>query len=307
MIGDELVRSLANSIDLEVPELFIETVTWAQSMLVFRDHSPWELARALEALTFQLGEYIAESDEPVARETLRRAREELNVVHLIEKSLIDETSANGAIARRYLDALLEGDETLAAREALLAIVHGRKVLDVYQQIIAPAMREVGRLWQRNEITIAHEHIITNASARIMAQLMDLSTPRPHRDLCALTVAVGDSVHELGARMVADAFSLCGWQVSFLGREVPVNDVVRYVEGVSVDVVACSATVSGDIPAIRDLIEAFESKPIAPVVIVGGRIFDLHPSLWQTIGADGYSASPLMAVALANDLISDCGG
>lgn len=305
-IGDELLTSLVSSVELDLPELFIDTVTWAQTMLVFREHSPAELARALEALTFQLRDFISEADEAVARDTLRRARDELSVVRLIEGSLIDETTETGAIARRYLNAILEGDEARAAREVLLAIAYGQKTLDVYQKILSPVMQEVGRLWQRNEITIAHEHIITNATERIMAQLMDLSPPRAHRDLCAITVAVGDATHELGARMVADAFVLCGWQASFLGRQVPVDDVLRYLEGVSVDVIACSATLCRDVPAIRELIEAFESQPIAPVVIVGGSAFDRYPALWQRIGADGYSPSPLMAVALANELISDCG-
>ncbi|HET9028873.1 MAG TPA: B12-binding domain-containing protein [Candidatus Aquilonibacter sp.] len=304
-ITEQLLAALVSSVELDLPEIFIETVTWAQTMLVFRDRTPGDLSRALEALTFQLRDCIGETDETAARDTLRRAREELSIVRLAEQSFLDESDDNGKVARRYLDALLEGDETRASREVLLAVAKGQKVLDVYERILSPALREVGRLWQRNEITIAHEHLITNATERIIAQVMDLSPARTRRDLCALTVALGDAEHELGARMVADAFTLCGWQASFLGQQVPVHDVVRYIEGISVDVVACSAMMTRDVSAIRDLAEAFESKPVAPVIIVGGAAFDRHPQLWQRIGVDGYAATPLMAVALANELITDC--
>lgn len=304
-IRDEVISSFATSVELQTPDLFVETVRWAQSLLVFRYRAPGQLSRALESLTFQVGEFASAADEGTARETLSLAREELSAVRLFESSLIDERTEEGAIARRYLDALLSGDETLAAREVLLAVAYGQKSLDVYEKILTPVLHEAGRLWQRNEITISHEHIITHATERIMAQLCDLTPARPHRELSAVTVALGDAEHEFGARMAADAFAMCGWHASFLGGGVPVTDVSRYLEGVSVDVIGCSAARPRDVLAIRDLIEEFETKPIAPLVLVGGIVFDHHPHLWRRIAADGYAPTPLLGVALANELISDC--
>jgi MerR family transcriptional regulator, light-induced transcriptional regulator len=304
-VRNEVISSFASSLELQTPDLFVETVRWAQSLLVFRYRSPGQLSRALESLTFAPGEYVSAGDEAAARETLSRAREELTAVRLIETSAIDEHTEHGAIARRYLDALLSADEARAAREVLLAVAYGQKSLDVYEKILTPVLHEAGRLWQRNEITISQEHLITNATERIMAQLCDLTPARPHRELAAVTVALGDAEHGLGARMAADAFSMCGWHASFLGCRVPVSDVARYLEGVSVDVIACSAALPRDVLAIRDLIEEFETKPIAPIVLVGGSAFDGHPELWRRIAADGYAATPLMGVALANELVSDC--
>ncbi|MBV8636446.1 MAG: B12-binding domain-containing protein [Candidatus Eremiobacteraeota bacterium] len=304
-IHDEVMSAFASSIELQTPELFVETIRWAQSLLVFRYRAPGQLSRALESLTFQAGDLTSAADAATAREMLLRAREELSAVRLFEASLIDERTEEGAIGRRYLDALLSGDETRAGREVLLAVAYGRKSLDVYEKILTPVLHEAGRLWQRNEITISHEHLITTATERIMAQLCDLTPARPHRELSAVTVALGEGRHELGARMAADAFSMCGWHSSFLGGGIPVNDVARYLEGVSVDVIGCSASRPRDVLAIRDLIEEFETKPIAPLVLVGGSVFDHHPQLWRRIAADGYAPTPLMGVALANELISDC--
>jgi MerR family transcriptional regulator, light-induced transcriptional regulator len=304
-IREEVVSSFTSSVELQAPQLFSEAVSWAKSLLVLRYNSPGQLLRALESLTFALDEYVVGEDAPIAREALSRAREELTEVRLLETSMIDESTEHGEIARRYLDALLAGDEAHAAREILLAIACGRKTLDVYEKILTPVMHEVGRLWQRNEITVSHERLITNATDRIMSQLCDLSLTRPHRDLAALTLALGDAQHNLGARMAADAFAMCGWNASFLGCRVPVDDVARYIEGVSVDVIGCSAALPRDALAIRALIDEFETKPIAPLVLVGGGLFDRHPELWRQIGADGYAATPLMGVAVASELISDC--
>jgi methanogenic corrinoid protein MtbC1 len=306
LVADELLAALVTSVDLQTPDIFVDTVAWAQSVLVFRDHSPWALARGLEAMDFQLDEHVSSAEVPTARETLRRGREEVSIVRLIEKSSIDESTQSGAIAGRYLKALLDGDESAASREILLAIAYGQKTLDIYSNILTPALHEVGRLWQRNEITVAHEHLIANATARIMSQALDIAPPRAHRDLSAVTVALGSAEHEVGAQMTADAFALCGWHAAFLGCRVPVNELLAYIEGVSVDVVACSATLARDVPAIRDFIEALETRPVAPLVIVGGAAFDRYPALWREISADGYCPTGLMAVALANELISDSG-
>lgn len=303
---DQLVEALKHSVDLQTPSLFFETASWAQTTLIFREYAPSTLTRALDGLAFDLDVHFEPAARETARDTLTRAKDELAVVRLCEVPLLDEATEDGAAAKRYLHALLDGDETLAAREVLLAIARGRKTLDVYQEIVTPAMREVGRLWQRNEITVAHEHVISNATERIIAQLIDLAPPRPHRDLSAVTAAVFPAQHQIGARMVGDAFAMCGWHARFLGSEIPVADLLQYVDEVSVDVICLSATVARDVIAIRTLIEELETRPIAPVVIVGGRVFDAHPELCAKIGADAFAATPLMAVALANELIShDC--
>ena len=104
-------------------------------------------------------------------------------------------------------------------------------------------------------------------------------------------------------MVADAFAMCGWHATYLGATVPVEDLLRYVDRISVDVLAVSAALARDVPPIRRLIDELSTRPVAPIVLVGGRPFATHPSLWRHIGADGFAATPLSAVALAHELVS----
>ncbi|HEY5339922.1 MAG TPA: cobalamin-dependent protein [Candidatus Aquilonibacter sp.] len=301
-IGTELLSALRNAIELGIPEFFIDVATWAQSVLVFRDVAPSALALAIDAMRSQLPAYVPVADIEAARKILGAAKRELGVVRLAEASPIDETTVNGAIARRYLTAILEGEEAQAAREVLLAVAGGMKTLAVYAEIFTPALQETGRLWQRNEISVSQEHIVTAATERLMAQLVDLCSTQAHRDLSVVTATLGTSQHQVGTRMVSDAFSLCGWQSSYLGATVPVEDVLAYVDSVSVDVLTLSATLARDLAPIQALIAELETLPLAPLVIVGGRAFSLHPSLWRKVGADGYAHTPLTAVALANELV-----
>ena len=302
-IGTELLAALRNAVDLESPQLFIDVALWARSVLLHRHIEPSELSRALDALQSKLPQHLPLSGIDAARRMLSAARNELALSPAESAPEIDTATDNGKIARRFLDFLLAGDEQHAAREILLAFARGMKTLSLYQDVLAPALHETGRLWEQNEITVSQEHIITASVQRLMAQLIDFSNIEPQRDLSVASAALGLSQHAVGARMVSDAFALCGWQSHYLGSTIPPADILEYVDRVSIDVLALSATLSRDIGPLRELIAELEKRPIAPLVITGGRALALDRSLWRKLGADGYAQTPLMAVALANELVA----
>ncbi len=304
-IGKELIEALRDACDLNMPVLFLDVAMWAQSALIFRQAPISPLAAALEAIETQLGSHVRTSEIAAARTMLKQAREHLEIAQLAEIPAIDDATPYGAVSRRFLRAILSGEEGRASREILTATANGARVIEIYEQILTPALHEAGRLWQRNEINVSEEHVVTGAVERMMSQLSQGASHATTCDYSVATVAAETAAHKVGARMVADAFSFAGWHSAYLGGNVPVRDLLDYVDRVSVDVLALSATLARDIAPIRALIAELETRPVAPLVIVGGRAFSLHPSLWRLVGADGYAGTPLMAVALANALVSPC--
>ena len=72
------------------------------------------------------------------------------------------------VGQAYARALLQGDEIaaeMAIREAIDARLSTAQIDD---EIIAPALWLVGRLWARGEISVADEHLATNISLRVLA-------------------------------------------------------------------------------------------------------------------------------------------
>ncbi|MDA1305732.1 MAG: B12-binding domain-containing protein [Acidobacteria bacterium] len=59
-----------------------------------------------------------------------------------------------SLALTYLDALRQGDRQRAGRLVLDAVAAGTSVKDIYLGVFQPAQYEVGRLWERNEISVA---------------------------------------------------------------------------------------------------------------------------------------------------------
>ena len=72
------------------------------------------------------------------------------------------------LGRACAMALLAGDEIgaeLAVRDAIDARLTTAQIDD---EIIAPALWLVGRLWARGEISVADEHLATEISLRVLA-------------------------------------------------------------------------------------------------------------------------------------------
>src|SRR4051812_43375690 len=70
----------------------------------------------------------------------------------------------------YLAALLAPDPARARDLVVGALDDGTPAADLYLRVLAPAMHEIGSLWERAEISVAQEHIATQITQGVLAQL-----------------------------------------------------------------------------------------------------------------------------------------
>ena len=204
-----------------------------------------------------------------------------------------------ALRARYLSAQLRGDR----REALRLVLEeglGRGVAapELHLGVIQPAQYEIGRLWQENEISVAQEHLATAISQLAVAHLYR-ELPREGRvgKLVVVACAPGEH-HELGARIAADFLEMAGFDVHFLGADVPADGLARMVRAERPDLVVLSASTTLCFPGLREaLAEVKEAAGDAPI-LVGGGAFRWSPDCPLPAGIlhAGKDARALVAVA-----------
>ena len=170
-------------------------------------------------------------------------------------AIIGSDEVFGRLTAEYLLAVLEGDGRRASRVVLDAAAAGRSVEDLYLRLLAPAQVEIGRLWLANEISIADEHLSSATARRLMSQLVGQAAARPPVGKTVLTAAVAGNRHDLGTQAVADFFEMDGWRIVHLGADVPVDALVEVLASVDVDLLALSAALAVQLPAMRDTIAA----------------------------------------------------
>lgn len=163
---------------------------------------------------------------------------------------------------------------------------------VLRRLICPLANEIGELWQRGEVTAAHEHF---ASVVIRDFLMRIARPYAVEEgapRMIVTTPAGQ-LHELGAVMVAAAAANQGWHPVYLGPSLPPAEIAGAALQNGARAVLLSIVYPADdrwLP--RDLIQLRKLLPATVKIVVGGRAAGGYAAVLKEIGAispDGMEA------------------
>jgi MerR family transcriptional regulator, light-induced transcriptional regulator len=200
----------------------------------------------------------------------------------------------GDLAGYYLElALADGHD-----EAVdLVLASGLTPQDVLLHLLEPAQVELGRRWERDDVSVAQEHETTALTQRVMALLRGRRRRVAPNGRSVLTAAVGEELHSVGLEMVTDLLGLAGWSVEQAPGAVEHTTVVEQVARTRPDVVALSVTLLSHVVELRSVIEALKSdeRTRHVPVVVGGRPFRRDPALAGLVGADAWAADGRGAV------------
>lgn len=170
----------------------------------------------------------------------------------------------------YVAALVRPDARQARVLIADALSAGADPRVLYLDVLAPALHEVGRRWQVGEISVAAEHIASSTTETVMAELAgSLRADRPERGI-AVVACVGEELHRLGGRVVADFLEADGWIVDHVGAMVPVDQIVDAVARRGADLVALSVTLPARVPDLVRACQALKALDPPPLVVAGGQ-------------------------------------
>ena len=130
-----------------------------------------------------------------------------------------------SFAARYLDRLLAFDQEGALAEVRRVLDAGTSLRSLYLDGFEPVQHELGRLWERNLISVAHEHYCTAITQLALAETYPRFVRPSHGAPRMIVTCVPGELHELGGRMVADFFELEGWDATYLGEPARLDDVL----------------------------------------------------------------------------------
>lgn len=299
---------LAEALDAADPTLFEDYVAWVKVVFASLNFPDEALPTTLQCTCDVLQEKLPDTFAAPACEYIRIPLRRLPQLPTTLPPFIKADAPLGLLARQYTDALLQGQRHVASRLILEAVRNGVRVQDVYLHVFQPSQREIGRLWQTNQVSVAQEHYCTAATQLIMSQLYPriFATEKIGKRLVATSVS--GELHEVGIRMVADFFEMEGWDTYYLGANTPTGSIIRTIADRRADVLAVSATMTFHINRVRELIAEVHASDAGQDVkiLVGGYPFNTSSELWRQLGADGFSPDAQGAVTLADQLLTQNG-
>ena len=199
--------------------------------------------------------------------------------------------ALGPYRQRYLGALLDGDSNAASAVVHELVAKRARVADIYVQVLAPAMVQIGELWCDGTVNVAQEHLATQMTLEQMDKLRLIQSVPRSLSYRVMVCCVEGEHHFIAARMAADLFQMEGWQVDFLGPDVPTAALLEIVAARRPSLVALSVTIQFNIRQTRALVKKLRRITAAPYIIIGG----------QALG-ESDAKDKLEGIEVATDLI-----
>ena len=152
-------------------------------------------------------------------------------------------------------------------------------------VIGAVQRRVGQEWAANRLTVAQEHAATAINDRVdrrpSAHVLKPAGAAPG----PVTVACVDGEwHALPARLLAEVLRLRGFQVDYLGAQVPAPHLVAHLHRTGPDAVALSSSIATRLPTAHATITACQAA--AHPVIAGGAAFGPDGRYARLLGRRG---------------------
>lgn len=295
---------LSEAVANRAPMLFRDYVAWAKALLVGLGIPASDLVQHLRLLEQVLHEQHDLSVAIVASEYIEQTLDVFDTLPSEPPTFMRDDTPLHELGNAYLDKLLAYQRHDAMQLILDAVAGGTSVADVYLYVFQMVLREVGRLWQTNRASVALEHYCTAATQVVMARLSPQVFAAERVGRTIVTTCVGDELHEVGVRMVADFFEMAGWDALYLGANMPSESIVKTLVEQRADVLGVSVTLTAHLPTAIELIAAVRSHPdcMHVKVCVGGYPFNLTEDLWRKVGADGYGPDARTAVDICHQLV-----
>lgn len=210
----------------------------------------------------------------------------------------DELAANAPalvgeapVARQpgpYLEGALAAVERFEGRNLeylLRAAAMALPVATVLEQVVAPLLSRIGTRWHEGTLGAAHEHLASATARRVLGWITSEAGPLPGAPIILVTTPTGQ-VHEIGALLVAATAATEGWQVVYLGPDLPAEEIATAARTAGARIIALSLIFPLDDPGVHTQLRQLRSRlDPATTIVVGGGGVDSYRTTLDRLGIE----------------------
>ncbi len=176
------------------------------------------------------------------------------------------------ISDEFLSSLISGNRKDCSKIAIEKLLSDPSVINLYEELLKPALYSVGKLWENNKISVATEHLATFISEAILNESYDQVISDIRIGKKVVVACVEKEYHQVGIKMVANVFENNGWDALFLGANVPVTELIKFIKSENPDMLALSLSIYFHLPTLEDMLKLIRLEFPELPVIVGGQAF-----------------------------------
>ena len=208
---------------------------------------------------------------------------------LVEKQEVEPLPDLAQLVPVFAKASIQGDEKTVEPIYQRLLSARVPIVDLYQEVLSPAIALVGSWYREGKVNEAQEHLASELTIRMMGRAAQLWVPTRENGLLAVLGNAPENWHILGLRMAADFLRSRGWQVLYLGANVPVQSFAEIVQERTPQLVLLSCISEAARPNTNELVESLKglrSNGLEFRIGVGG----ISPADGAGYGSDFLSTS-----------------
>jgi DNA-binding transcriptional MerR regulator/methylmalonyl-CoA mutase cobalamin-binding subunit len=151
-------------------------------------------------------------------------------------------------------------------------------------LVVPLLERAGSRWREGTLRPVHGHLVSGVVRRVLDRVTEsASSPLATPNLVVATPA--GQVHEFGALLVAATAAAEGWRVTYLGADLPAEDIAEAAARTGARAVALSTIYPAGDPALRDEFRRLRTAlPKEIALVAGGAASSTYAAVLDEIGA-----------------------
>lgn len=190
--------------------------------------------------------------------------------------------------------LLELEDKENAVTLILSLLEEEKIdiVTLYTNILAPSLNNMKGDNEKGGVCIWKEHVRSS----IIRTIIECCYPyviKEKNETCkninygkVIVICPPEEFHEIGARIVSDFFTLCGYETIFIGSNTPKNEFLKAIDYINPKYLVISVTNYYNLVAAKDTIEKIRNSTNKKfIILVGGHAFKNNPEALKSTNAD----------------------
>lgn len=221
---------------------------------------------------FGISQVVESSDEE-----LQSLIESMNVIELPVKRYGQDNNPEIASKETSFESYIQGFmssleqmDSKTLENILMQAETDYGMNSVIENVIVPLMEEIGEGWRKGSLRISHEHLASHVIRTFLGGILASNKDIPGAPNVLVTTPA-DQWHDIGALIIAVTAASEGWNVTYLGANLPSEEIAGAVKLNNCRALILSIVYPEDDPVlVQEIRKLRRSLPESVSIIVGGR-------------------------------------
>ncbi len=225
-----------------------------------------------------------------SEEELKNLIDTMNVIDLPIKQALDQrtrTVANETSFENYVENFMNALEQMNSKALENILVQAEidyGLNGVIENVLVPLMEEIGEGWRKGNLRISHEHLASHVVRTFLGGILASHKTSPSAPNVLVTTPA-DQWHDIGALIIAVTAASEGWNVTYLGANLPSEEIAGAVKQNNCKAVILSIVYPEDDPVlVQEIRKLRRALPGNVTIIVGGRASTSYKAVLDEIDA-----------------------